>query len=668
MEGPIDYWSALPHVDFGEIINNAILEPGARQNALAAQKLQAQQMEAQKAQMVRQALAQTAVETARQAYLANPTTENLSRLNILDPGSFKAVKEAHDMLDADAQKQDLRDLSHLRGLLIAGQTDAAAEALQRRIDADKKAGQDTSDDEEMLATIKADPTKARGMVDAHLYGALGPEKYTAAFKAVGEEDRANAELPGKIADQAAGADLKTAQAAHARAQAATEGVKIVGADQSVVDVTGGGPAAPSAAPGLTDYVDKLVPTEKGATPDAKNPRSTATGDGQFINATWLDQVKTHRPDLAKGKTDAQILALRKDPELSREIVGTYAQDNAPRLEAAGMPINAATLAMAHKLGPEGAISVFHADAKAPLAKVLPAAVMVANPQLKGQTVETYAKGLTQHFGTAPIDLADKAHTGGAKVLFQGSNVTATQAVNDAANSGLTGEEFLGTLPQTMAAQVKALAEGRQAFPTGAGMRSPYWQQRLAAVAQYDPNFDAVNYQARAKTRADFTSGKSSENIKSLNTAIGHMGELDKAIDGLGNTGFPLNNAAAHGIAKITGTDARIAKFESAKIAVANELTKVFRGGPGAEADVQGWLKQLKDDSNPVTLHATVNMMVGLLKSRMDAIGDQYNQGMGTTADPLTLLNPHAAETFRRLENKTQTFDYGGQKVTVVERH
>jgi hypothetical protein len=42
------------------------------------------------------------------------------------------------------------------------------------------------------------------------------------------------------------------------------------------------------------------------------------------------------------------------------------------------------------------------------------------------------------------------------------------------------------------------------FPNGPALKTPYWQNMLRNVAQFDPEFDAVNYNARSKTRADFT--------------------------------------------------------------------------------------------------------------------------------------------------------------------
>lgn len=225
--------------------------------------------------------------------------------------------------------------------------------------------------------------------------------------------------------------------------------------------------------------------------------------------------------------------------------------------------------------------------------------------------------------------------------------------------------------------VKGLIEGRIAPPNGMAASKPYWQAHLQTAAQIDPNFDMINYQARAKARADFTSGKSAQNITALNTVIGHLDGLDKAIDGLGNyrgdepgpiLGLPLgplahaNNALAHTIAAASGTDDRIKTFETSKIAVANELTRVFRGTGGAEADIQAWQKQLDAASSPKALRTVVQQMAHLINSRVEAIGEQYKQGMGTTKDPITLLTPDKQKAFERMMGaRATTSQSGGSK-------
>jgi hypothetical protein len=239
--------------------------------------------------------------------------------------------------------------------------------------------------------------------------------------------------------------------------------------------------------------------------------------------------------------------------------------------------------------------------------------------------------------------------------------TATADLPDKLRS-LTGEALLQELGGE-ASNVKALAEGRLQFPTGMALSKPYWQRMLQLVGQYDPNFDAANPNSRAATRRDFTSGKSAQNITALNTVIGHLDHLDRTIDGLGNFGSELgplsrtNNTVAHWIARQSGTDARVRDFETAKSAVANELTRVFRGSGGAEADIQDWQKKLDDTASPQALRTVVRSMATLINSRIQALGEQYNQGMGLSEDPIRLLTPDKQKAFERLRDGS--VDEGG---------
>jgi hypothetical protein len=216
-------------------------------------------------------------------------------------------------------------------------------------------------------------------------------------------------------------------------------------------------------------------------------------------------------------------------------------------------------------------------------------------------------------------------------------------------------EVLGALEPNMAAQIKALDEGRMAFPTGFALSKPYWQNMLRLVSQYDPSFDAVNYNARAKTRADFVAGKSAQNITSFNTAIGHLDSLDKAIEPLGNTRFGWLNPMLQAGKSATGdTQFQAAQkdFMAKRQAVTDELTRAFRGSGGNVHDIVGWEQTLNSADSPQALHAAVKSAVDLLKSRIEAVGDTYNRGMGTTRSPLTLLSPHAQEAITRLGGST----------------
>jgi murein DD-endopeptidase MepM/ murein hydrolase activator NlpD len=130
-------------------------------------------------------------------------------------------------------------------------------------------------------------------------------------------------------------------------------------------------------------IQRIIQVESAGNPKAKNPLSTATGLGQFIESTWLRMINTHRPDLAQGRTREQILALRTDPDIATEMVAALARGNANYLRSRGQPVTSGNLYLSHFLGPDGAVTALSASPGTPLADLFPAAVITANPFLRG---------------------------------------------------------------------------------------------------------------------------------------------------------------------------------------------------------------------------------------------------------------------------------------------
>lgn len=132
-------------------------------------------------------------------------------------------------------------------------------------------------------------------------------------------------------------------------------------------------------------VDQIIGVESGGNPNATNPNSSASGVGQFIDSTWLSMIKQHRPELAQGMSDSDLLALKSDPQLSKEMTAAYAADNGAILSKAGVPVTPGTTYLAHFAGPQGAVKVLNSDPNAPVSDVLGAAAVNANPFLRGMT-------------------------------------------------------------------------------------------------------------------------------------------------------------------------------------------------------------------------------------------------------------------------------------------
>lgn len=152
-------------------------------------------------------------------------------------------------------------------------------------------------------------------------------------------------------------------------------------------------------------IDSIIGAESGGDPNAKNPNSSATGAGQFINSTWLDTITKHRPDLAEGKSPEEILALRSDPALSKEMTAAYAGDNAGILSKAGVPVTPGNTYLAHFAGPQGAIGLLNADPSTPAGAILGPAVVKANPFLANMTAADVAAWANRKVGGAPLSMA-----------------------------------------------------------------------------------------------------------------------------------------------------------------------------------------------------------------------------------------------------------------------
>lgn len=142
----------------------------------------------------------------------------------------------------------------------------------------------------------------------------------------------------------------------------------------------------SASNAVESLVNQIIRVESAGNATAKNARSSATGLGQFISSTWIRMMRTYRPDLAATMSREELLNLRFDPTLSREMVTNLAREGEAYLRARGHAISAGRLYLAHFLGAEGAHVALSAPDQALVLDVMGAGVISANPFLKGRDI------------------------------------------------------------------------------------------------------------------------------------------------------------------------------------------------------------------------------------------------------------------------------------------
>lgn len=148
-------------------------------------------------------------------------------------------------------------------------------------------------------------------------------------------------------------------------------------------------------------IDSIIGAESGGDPLAKNPRSTALGPAQFIEGTWLDMIAKHRPDLIEGRSPQDILALRTDVPLSRDMATALASDNAGALSSAGLPVTPGSTYLAHFAGPKGAIGILNADPSASAGAILGDRAVKANPFLKDMSAADLRAWADRKMGAKP---------------------------------------------------------------------------------------------------------------------------------------------------------------------------------------------------------------------------------------------------------------------------
>jgi len=168
--------------------------------------------------------------------------------------------------------------------------------------------------------------------------------------------------------------VTAAPAATASTAAVGSSTLALGANQALAPVIEAAAARTGLPPAaLASIIDaESAKAARGAwNSEARNPRSTATGLGQFLNRTWIGEAEragTHLHQLASergwlgptgrvtdGARDA-LLALRCDPAVSVNAVADYARANLDQLARRGFQVGsnvgalARTAWLAHHLG------------------------------------------------------------------------------------------------------------------------------------------------------------------------------------------------------------------------------------------------------------------------------------------------------------------------------
>ena len=130
------------------------------------------------------------------------------------------------------------------------------------------------------------------------------------------------------------------------------------------------------------FLDRLMTAESGGRSAAKNPRSSALGPFQFIKSTFLDITSRHFAAEIAGLSEAEILSLRSDHDLSRRAATIFCQENAKYLRGRGHEPTFAHIRLAFLLGAADAARILQAPQHTPVTDLLAPSVVKANPFMR----------------------------------------------------------------------------------------------------------------------------------------------------------------------------------------------------------------------------------------------------------------------------------------------
>lgn len=257
-----------------------------------------------------------------------------------------------------------------------------------------------------------------------------------------------------------------------------------------------------------------------------------------------------------------------------------------------------------------------------------------------------------YFKAQDLDLKKQAQGGGGLGVMPSVTMTGSETPNVTEQT-----QFLNALPGGATGQVATAIKGMAnytlnpaSFSTSAKQaQSGLTRGELVTLAQqYDPSFNEANWASRQALITNFSSGKYSQSVNSLNTAVGHISDILGNFSGVAQHGNSFVNAAQNELATLFGSGAPV-KANLNINAATGELARLFTG-VGATKDEMAALGSISANSSPDQIKNYIEAASQLLGSKLSALGDTYQSGMGK-AKKGGFLSPASQQALLDLQAK-----------------
>jgi hypothetical protein len=217
---------------------------------------------------------------------------------------------------------------------------------------------------------------------------------------------------------------------------------------------------------------------------------------------------------------------------------------------------------------------------------------------------------------------------------------------------------INDVPAAIRGRVQAALDYRQALPPQ-GRNNPINSAISEWAYKLDPQHDETNFPARNKLMTSFTSGKESQQINAVNTAMGHIGVLSDAVDALNNTNVPILNAIANKVGVAVG-NTPATTMQTIVHRVGPELAAAYIQGGGGEGERGTTADDFSINKGADQLKANLGVTAQLLRSKIGSLQNQYTQTMSRNDFQQRFITPEAQQTLNKLS--PQGAQGGGQHV------
>lgn len=199
-----------------------------------------------------------------------------------------------------------------------------------------------------------------------------------------------------------------------------------------------------------------------------------------------------------------------------------------------------------------------------------------------------------------------------------------------------GDAFLQNIPPQLRDIVKKLAN-YEVDPRTLSYRGGLRTKVIAWASQYDPNYDAAQYPARAAAIKEFNSGSQNSPagmITAGNTALQHAAQLlgySEKVGGHNDYGI-LNSAAnmLHKGYELATQDPVYGQYNALMPKFVEEMTRFYKGTGGNEADIKRDLDNLSIANSPAARKAALQALAHAIHSKINTLQARWKTAMGPT--------------------------------------